>query len=124
MGYRARVTLANEPSVDIIAHRDELGFEPPIIKVQVKSSDGKIGDRDVSALYGKVGQGEFGLLVRLGSFTPPAMQFAGSRSNLRLIDGPELVDLIFQHYEQFDSRYKSVLPLKKVYVPEALAQEV
>jgi hypothetical protein len=26
--------------VDIIAHKDELGFEPPIIKVQVKSKEG------------------------------------------------------------------------------------
>jgi len=53
MGYRARLTRMNEPSVDIIAHKDELGFEPPIVKVQVKSSEGKIGDRDVSALLGK-----------------------------------------------------------------------
>lgn len=38
MGYRARLTRTNEASVDIIAHKDNLGFEPPIIKVQVKSS--------------------------------------------------------------------------------------
>ena len=49
--------------------KDELGFEPPIIKVQVKSSEGSIGDPIVSALYGKVGTGEFGLLVALGTFT-------------------------------------------------------
>jgi predicted Mrr-cat superfamily restriction endonuclease len=30
--------------IDIVAHKDELGFEPPIIKVQVKSSEGSIGD--------------------------------------------------------------------------------
>ena len=53
MGYRARLARTNEPSVDIIAHKDALGFEPPIIKVQVKSGDGKIGDKDVSALLGK-----------------------------------------------------------------------
>ena len=35
MGYRARLTRKNEPSVDIIAHKDDLGVEPPIIKVQV-----------------------------------------------------------------------------------------
>jgi restriction system protein len=37
-------------------------------------------------------------------------------------DGNELVNLIFQHYEQFDSRYKGLLPLKRVYVPEALEE--
>lgn len=35
MGYHARVTQASsDGGVDIIAHRDELGCEPPIIKVQ------------------------------------------------------------------------------------------
>lgn len=123
MGYHARLMRGGEPSVDIVAHKDDLGFEPPVIKVQVKSSDGKIGDRDVSALYGKVGEGEYGLLVTLGEFTPPAITFANSKSNLRLIDGSELVDLIFEYYEKFDSKYKSILPLKKVYVPQPLEEE-
>lgn len=123
MGYKARLSRPGEPSVDIIAHKDELGFEPPIIKVQVKSSEGKIGDRDVSALYGKVESGEFGLLVTLGEFTPPAITFAGSKSNLRLIDGSELVNLIFEYYEKFDSKYKGILPLKKVYVPQVVEEE-
>lgn len=122
MGYRARLTRTNEPSVDIIAHKDALGFEPPIIKVQVKSSDGKIGDKDVSALLGKLGKDEYGLMVTLGEFTPQAHTFAGSKSNLRLIDGDELVSLIYEYYEQFDSRYKGLLPLKRVYVPEVLEE--
>jgi hypothetical protein len=29
---------------------------------------------------------------------------------------------ILQHYEQFDSRYKGMLPLKRVYVPETLQE--
>ena len=97
--------------------------EPPIIKVQVKSNEGSIGDPVVSALYGKVSSGEFGLLVTLGTFTSAARNFARSKSNLRLIDGSELVRLVLQHYEQFDSRYKGLLPLKRVYVPEVLEAE-
>jgi restriction system protein len=119
MGYKAGLTPTNEPSVDLIAHKDELGLEPPIIRVQVKSGDGKTADRDVSALYGKVGPGEYGLLIALGSFTPPAIQFAGTKSNLRLIDGTELVNLIFEHYEKLDSRFKGLIPLKRVYIPES-----
>jgi restriction system protein len=91
--------------------------------VQVKSTEGSIGDPIVSALYGKVGTGEFGLMVTLGSFTPPAKNFAKSKSNLRLIDGDELVKLIFQHYDQFDSRYKGLLPLRRVYVPEVIESD-
>jgi restriction system protein len=120
MGYRTRVSAEGpDGGVDIVAHKDELGFEPPIIKVQVKSSEGRIGDPEVSSLYGKVGPDEHGLLVTLGSFTPPAVNFARSKSNLRLIDGEQLVELILAHYEQFDSRYKGMLPLKRVYVPES-----
>ena len=121
MGYRTRVSPEGpDGGLDIIAHKDELGFEPPIIKVQVKSTEGSIGDPVVSALYGKVGAGEYGLLVTLGTFTSQAINFAKSKSNLRLIDGDELVKLIFQHYDQFDSRYKGLLPLRRVYVPEVM----
>jgi len=115
MGYRARLARTNEPNVDLIAHKDELGFEPPIIKVQVKSSPGKISDRDVSAMYSKVSQQEYGLLIALGEFTKDAWQFAMSKSNLRLIDGEGLVDLILEHYDDFDPRYKGIIPIKKVY---------
>ena len=121
MGYRTRVSPEGvDGGVDIVAHKDELGFEPPIIKVQVKSTEGSIGDPVVSALYGKVESREHGLIVTLGTFTPPAKTFAKSKSNLRLIDGAELVKLIFDHYDQFDARYKGLLPLRRVYVPEAI----
>ena len=29
---------------------------------------------------------------------------------------------ILQHYDQFDSRYKALLPLKRVFVPELLEE--
>lgn len=121
MGYRTRVSPPGpDRGVDIIAHRDELGFEPPLIRVQVKSKDGTVGDPEVSALYGKVSTGEFGLLVTLGSYSPQAHSFAAGKSNLRLIDGTQFVDLLLQHYEQLDSRYKGLVPLRRVYVPELL----
>jgi len=121
MGYRTRVSPEGpDGGIDIVAHKDELGFEPPIVKVQVKSGEGSVGDPAVSALYGKVGPQEFGLLVTLGTITPQAKSFARSKSNLRLIDGDELVKLIFDHYEQFDARYKGILPLRRVFVPEAI----
>lgn len=123
MGYRIRISPEGpDGGIDIVAHKDELGFEPPIIKVQVKSTEGSVGDPVVSALYGKVSNTEFGLLVTLGTFTNQAKNFARSKSNLRLIDGDELVSLVLQHYEQFDSRYKGLVPLRKVYIPEALEE--
>lgn len=123
MGYQTRISPEGpDGGIDIIAHRDELGFEPPIVKVQVKSSEGKIGQPIVSSLYGNVGSEEYGLLVTLGSFTAQAGNFARNNSNLRLVDGEELVDLVLTHYEQFDSQYKSILPLKKIYIPQPVTE--
>jgi restriction system protein len=119
MGYRTRVsTPGPDQGVDIVANKGELGFEPPLIKVQVKSSEGSIGSPTINELYGSVGPGEYGLFVTLGTFTIPARNTASTHSNLRLIDGDDLVDLILQHYEQVDARYKGILPLKRVYVPD------
>ncbi len=121
MGYWTRVSPEGaDGGIDILAHKDELGFEPPIVKVQVKSGDGSTGDPVVSALYGKVSNNEFGLLVSLGEFTNQARAFAKSKSNLRLINGNELVDLLLSHYEDLDSKYKGLLPLRRVWVPEAI----
>ena len=40
MGYRTRVSPPGpDGGIDIVAHKDELGFEPPIIKVQCKSTE-------------------------------------------------------------------------------------
>jgi restriction system protein len=51
------------------------------------------------------------------------MSFANSKPTLRLIDGSDLVDLIFEHYENFDSRFRALLPLKRVFVPDVAATE-
>lgn len=124
MGYRVRVSPPGpDGGVDVVAHRDELGFEPPIIKVQVKSTEDNVGAPAVQALYGNVDNSEFGLLVTLGDFTSQARVFANGKPNLRLIDGSEFVNLVLGHYEQMDSKYKGMLPLRRVYVPQAVDGE-
>jgi len=50
MGYYARVTqFSGDGGIDIIAHKDELGFEPPIIKAQCKQTFSTIGRPDGAA---------------------------------------------------------------------------
>ena len=122
MGYRTRFSPeVPDGGIDIVAHKDELGFEPPIVNVQVKSSEGNIGDPVVSSLDRKVASGEYGLLVlRWVHYYEPGKKFC--KSNLRLVDGDELFSLVLEHYEQFDSRYKGLLPLKKVYFPVELEE--
>jgi restriction system protein len=124
MGYHTRISPKGpDGGVDIIAHKDELGFEPPLVKVQVKSTEGSIGNPQVAELTGNVSEKEFGLFVALGSFTAQAMNFAKGKPNLRLIDGEELVRLVLSHYDQFDSAYKSILPLRRVYIPDVVADD-
>jgi restriction system protein len=118
MGYRTQESAkGTDEGIDIVAHKDELKLEPPIVKVQVKSTEGSVGGPDVRALYGNIGHGEVGLLVSLGTFSRQAEDFARGKSNLRLIDGTELVEFVLRHYEDLDPRFKAKLPLKRVYIP-------
>jgi restriction system protein len=119
MGYRTRVTQASgDGGVDIIAHKDPLGLEPPIIKVQCKRSTSSMGGPVVQNLVGTLSPGgsELGLFVTLGSFSKDALHIERTRQDLRLINGKELVDLVFEHYEQLDPKYKRMLPMRSVYV--------
>lgn len=117
MGYYARVTQqSSDGGIDIIAHKDELGFEPPIIKVKCKQTLEPIGRPKVQELHGAIETGEHGLFVSLGQFTADARAYDRTKPNLRLIDGTALVDLIYNHYEKFDTRYKLLLPLKRAYI--------
>ena len=119
MGYHARVTQASgDGGVDVIAHRDELGFEPPIIKVQCKQVLSTIGRPEVQQLHGAIERGEHGLFMTLGGFSADARAFERTKPNLRLIDGEALIELIYAHYERFEPRYRTLLPLTRSYAPD------
>ena len=88
MGYTARVTQkSGDGGVDIIAHMDALGFQPPIVKVQCKRMSSQIGRPEVDQLLGTLGEGEYGLFVCLGSYARGAIELERNRAKLRLIDG-------------------------------------
>jgi restriction system protein len=70
MGYYTRVTkYSGDGGVDIIAHKDELGFEAPIIRVQCKQTLGTIGGPTVQQLLGAIQSGEHALFVTLGDYS-------------------------------------------------------
>ncbi len=121
MGYFSRVTkVSGDGGIDIIAHRDELGFEPPMIKVQCKQTLLTIGRPDVQQLHGAIESGEHGLFVTLGTYTADARTFERGKPNLRLIDGPTLIEMIYNHYDRFEPRYQMLLPLKQAYIPGSI----
>ena len=120
MGYRTVESRQGpDEGVDIVAHRDELKLEPPIIKIQVKSGDGTVGRPDVQALLGTLSLGEVGLFITLSTYAKQAHDFAKTKSGLRLIDGEDLVKLILEHYDDLQPRYKALIPLKRVFIPQA-----
>lgn len=119
MNYSTRVTQGSgDGGVDIIAHRDELGFEPPIIKVQCKQITDKIGDPVVNQLLGTLGEGEFGLCVTLGSYTAQSKATERNKPKLRLIDGEQLVQMVLDNYAGLSPKYRALLPLKQIYVTD------
>lgn len=124
MGYRATTTRpVKDEGVDIIAHRDPLGVEPPLLKVQVKSQEANVGADAVKAFYASIHERDVGVFVTSGGFTPPALDFARNRGNLRTIDGVELVDLIQTHYERLDVKFQQKIPLRRILAPDLVAEE-
>ncbi|KPL68313.1 hypothetical protein SZ64_09385 [Erythrobacter sp. SG61-1L] len=121
MGYTARVSeKSGDGGVDVIAHTDELGFQPPIIKIQCKRQTSQVGEPEVSQLLGTLGEGEFALFVTLGSYSRQARVRERNTPRLRLLDGEELVELILEHYSQLSPRYRTMIPLKQIYVPDLI----
>ncbi|MFT4259648.1 restriction endonuclease [Microbacterium sp.] len=117
LGYQARVTqYSQDGGVDVIAHRDALGVEPPLIKVQCKHKTGSIGAPEVQQLIGTQGQGELSLFVTLGSYTREALAIERQRSGLRLLTGEDIVTMVLENYDKLPQRWRSEIPLTSVLV--------
>ncbi|MFI8567709.1 restriction endonuclease [Rhodococcus sp. NPDC078407] len=120
LGYRARLTqYSNDGGVDVIAHRDPLGLEPPLLKVQCKHSLGKPASSDVQQLIGALSHGELGLFVTLGTYSKDAVALERNRHDLRLVNGEDLVDMVLQVYPSLPQIWKAKLPLTRIYVVDS-----
>lgn len=123
MGYFARTTKINsqrhgDGGVDIIASKDELGFEPPVMKVECKRQiDAKHSRPDVQKLIGTLEGNEVGLFITLGTFSTEARILERSKPNLRLIDGDTLANLTLAHYHNLNAKYNALIPLKQIFIP-------
>lgn len=117
MGYEARVTAySQDGGVDVIAHRDPLGVEPPLIKVQVKHTTNPISAPTVQQLIGTQASNELSLLVTLGTYTRDAVSIERVRQGLRLITGEDLITDVLRNYDRLPARWRSRMPLRGVLV--------
>jgi restriction system protein len=117
MGYTAHVQQGtHDLGVDVVAHPDPLGVQPPVLKIQAKSGTGKIGAKEVKELRGLLNQGEKGVLVALGGFSIDSRHVQQNDADLVLIDGERFVQLFLEFYDRLDPQTRNQFPLRRVYV--------
>lgn len=120
MGYRSRISPSGaDRGRDIEASPDGLGLLEPRIVVEVKHRSGSMGSSDIRSFTGGLRVGHKGIFVSTGGFTKEA-RYEAERSNipLTLINIDDLVNLIIQNYDSFDSETRAIIPLIKIYWPE------
>ena len=115
MGYRTILSAhGGDSGIDITAYKDEL---PPRILVQVKSGDSDIKESTIQSLKGAMREGDYGLFITLANYTKNAQSYLKNTPIIRGINGTELVELILKYYDGLSDKYKQLIPLQKVYIP-------
>lgn len=118
MGYIVNVSPKGpDGGVDILAHKDVFGFEKPVIKVQVKHRKDTAGAPEIRQLLGAHPIGENCLFVSTGGFSSSAKKEA-RQHNVKLLDLEQMVKMIVTWYEKMPDDTRSMLPLRKMYIPE------
>ncbi len=74
-----------------------------------------IGAHDVHQLAGALAHGgsELGSFVTLVTYSAGALHFERTRQDLRLVNGKQPIDMVFEHDEALDAEWKR-LPLRRV----------
>jgi restriction system protein len=119
-GYRTeRSAPGPDGGVDIMAGRGPMGFEPPRLLIQVKSSHSPVDVRVLRELQGVMGtfKAEQGLLVAWGGFKRSVYDEARTQFfSIRLWDSDDLIDAIVDRYDDLPDDLRAELPLKRVWV--------
>ena len=121
MGYRATVSShGGDSGIDITAYKDEL---PPRILVQVKSSSDDVKETTIQSLKGAMREGDYGLFITLANYTKNAQSYLRNTPIIRGINGTELVELILKYYDGLSDKYRQMIPLQKVYIPNMKSEK-
>lgn len=105
--------------VDIVAGRGPLGFDPPRLCVQVKSSDSPVDVHTLREFQGVIQQfgAQQGLFVAWGGYRQTVRNEARAQFfGIRLWDAAELVREILLHYEDLPKELQADLPLKRIWI--------
>lgn len=118
-GYQTELSPAGpDGGVDIIAGKGPMGFEPPRLVVQVKSSDAPADVRVLRELQGvmKSFGADRGLLVSWGGFKSSVYREARTMFfDIRLWDADDLIEALTETYERLPDDLQAELPLKRIW---------
>ena len=103
--------------VDVIAYRDPLGTVTPRIKVQIKHREVSATVQEIRQLMGLLQKdGDVGMFVSSGSFTPDAKTTArSSHVPVELVDLDRFITLWQEFYPKLADEDKALLPLMPIY---------
>jgi restriction system protein len=125
------ITIVSPPGpdggVDIVAGRGLMGFDPPRLCVQVKSSSGPVNVEILQRLHGSMKKvnADQGLLVSWGGFNSKVPAEARDQFfSIRLWDSGDLIQAVLENYEGLSPEIQAELPLKRVWVLVQNAPEV
>lgn len=114
LGYLTKVA---DEGINLLAFKDELGFEKPIIKVAIHHRTQVTGSEEIRHLLGAHPLEANSLIVSTGGFTTSALRIA-QQNNVKAIDLEQLGQLIVQTYEKLPNTTRALLPLRAFYLPE------
>ena len=113
-----RVGRSGDGGIDGVISLDRLGLEK--VYVQAKRWQNAVGRPDVQAFYGALAgrRANKGVFITTSSFTPQAVEFAGSVERVVLVDGARLADLMIEHEVGVTSRAVRVPKIDSDYFEE------
>jgi restriction system protein len=118
-GYQVRIAPeGTDGGVDIIAGQGALGFEPPRLVVQVKSSDTPVDVGVLRELQGVINNfgADLGLIVAWGGYKGTVEKEAARQFfKIRLWDADDLVQMVQENYDHLNEDIQAELPLKRIW---------
>jgi restriction system protein len=119
MGYFTQTAPEHgaDGGVDVLAARDALFVERPVVKVQVKQRSGKAVPANIRALAGVLDQDERGIFVSMGGFGGQ-MRENRAATRITLSDADRLQELLVEYYDRLDQDTKALVPLRRLYFPQ------
>lgn len=113
-----RVGRSGDGGIDGVISLDRLGLEK--VYVQAKRWQGSVGRPEVQAFYGALAgqRANKGVFITTSTFSPQAVDFAGSVERIVLVDGGKLAELMIEHEVGVSSRSFRVPKLDSDYFEE------